>query len=282
MGEKVYKPIIKEGDHLIRSKENPDRVRGLTRDENNQNPDIIEWEEYDVDDLQSVSTEFDADEGKTVQLTPEQEEMAQLIGAALAAAIWTGGSIVYHKFILPWWNNSAWPWIKEKCRNIKNSITKEKPGKDVTAQQYEVIEEPIQDKKFADVSLHLDSAFKQFSFEMDEEETQEHMMRLVYHMLGVINEIRIISNALIRKECYSDAQYIELQKTSEKYLSERVAFCFDQMYSNEQLHLDLNTSRELFALTGGGVRLNGEYVPVQADKIDEALKRMPIPEKPKS
>lgn len=51
MGEKVYKPIVKDGDHLIRSKDNPDRVRGLTRDENNQNPDIIEWEEYDIDDL---------------------------------------------------------------------------------------------------------------------------------------------------------------------------------------------------------------------------------------
>ena len=50
MGEKVYKPIVKDGNHLLRSKDNPDRVRGLTRDENNQNPDIIEWEEYDVDD----------------------------------------------------------------------------------------------------------------------------------------------------------------------------------------------------------------------------------------
>lgn len=37
MGEKVYKPIVKDGDHLIRSKDNPDRVRGLIRDENNQN-----------------------------------------------------------------------------------------------------------------------------------------------------------------------------------------------------------------------------------------------------
>ena len=47
MGDKVYKPIIKEGDHLLSSKETPGRVRGLTRDENNQNPDIIEWEEVD-------------------------------------------------------------------------------------------------------------------------------------------------------------------------------------------------------------------------------------------
>ena len=40
MGEKVYKPIKKEGDHLLRSKNNLSRVRGLTRDENNQNQDI--------------------------------------------------------------------------------------------------------------------------------------------------------------------------------------------------------------------------------------------------
>jgi hypothetical protein len=34
MGEKVYKPIVKDGNHLLRSKDNPDRMRGLTRDEN--------------------------------------------------------------------------------------------------------------------------------------------------------------------------------------------------------------------------------------------------------
>ena len=50
----------------------------------------------------------------------------------------------------------------------------------------------------------------------------------------------------------------------------------NQLLSNKKLHLDLNTSRELFSLTGGGVRINGEYVPVQAIKIDEALKAIPI------
>ena len=87
MGEKVYKPIVKDGDHLIRSKDNPDRVRGLTRDENNQNPDIIEWEEYDVDDLRSDDYDPYPYEERRVQLTPEQEEFAQQVGEALGAAI---------------------------------------------------------------------------------------------------------------------------------------------------------------------------------------------------
>lgn len=104
------------------------------------------------------------------------------------------------------------------------------------------------------------------------------MMRLVYHMLGVVNEIRIISNARIRKDYKSEELCIEWRKEVEKFLSEKVAAGLDQLLSNNNLHLDLNTSRELFSLTGGGVRLNGEYVPVQAIKIDEALKAIPMSE----
>lgn len=62
------------------------------------------------------------------------------------------------------------------------------------------------------------------------------------------------------------------------FLSEKVAVGLDQLLSSKNLRLDLNTSRELFSLTGGGVRLNGDYVPVQATKIDEALKAIPMQE----
>jgi hypothetical protein len=103
-------------------------------------------------------------------------------------------------------------------------------------------------------------------------------MRLVYHVLGVVNVIRIISNTRIRKDCKSEQLCIEQQKKVEKFLSEKVAAVLDQLLSNGNLHLDLNTSRELFSLTGGGVWLNGEYVPVQAIKIDEALKAIPMSE----
>lgn len=47
------------------------------------------------------------------------------------------------------------------------------------------------------------------------------MMRLVYHMLGIVNEIRIISNARIRKDCKSK-KYIERQQETDKFLAEKV------------------------------------------------------------
>ena len=43
------------------------------------------------------------------------------------------------------------------------------------------------------------------------------------HMLGVVNEIRIINNARIRKDCESEELCIEQQKEDEKFLSEKVA-----------------------------------------------------------
>lgn len=36
MGEKVYRPIIKEGDHLVKSKENEGRILGVSQDSNNK------------------------------------------------------------------------------------------------------------------------------------------------------------------------------------------------------------------------------------------------------
>lgn len=280
MGDKVYKPIVKDGNHLIRSKDNPDRVRGLTRDENNQNPDIIEWEEYDVDDLRSDDYEQPPYEERHIQLTPEQEKFAQQVGEALGTAIVAGGILLFREVIYPWWKNTVWPWVKSKTNSIKNTVGAKKEQESCsTTTKASIKNETIPNRRLEEVSSQIDRVFEQFYFDMDEEETKAHMMKLVYHMLGMVNEIRIISNARICKDCESEVLCIERQKESEKFLSEKVALGLDQLLSNENLRLNLNTSRELFSLTGGGVRLNGEYVPVQAVKIDEALKAISLTEK---
>ena len=52
MSEKHYRPIIKDGDHLVQSKKNSNRVIGQTRNAENKNPDIIEWEEVEDTDYE--------------------------------------------------------------------------------------------------------------------------------------------------------------------------------------------------------------------------------------
>lgn len=268
MGKKVYTPIVKEGTHLLHSTENPNRVRGLTRDSNNQNPDIIEWEEYDLDDLISDNCDSYSYESQHTQLTPEQKEFAQQIGEVLGAAIAAGGILLFREVIYPWWTNTARPWIKKQGNSIKSKVKGRKNLEPTDTVNHGI----VLDKQFVEVSSQIDSAFEQCYFDMSEDELKEHILQLVYHMLGVANEIRIISNIRICRDCKSKEECIARQKEVEKFLSEKVSTELNRLLSNKSLRLDLETARELFSLTGGGVRLNGEYVPVQPMKIDEVLK----------
>lgn len=42
MEEKLYRPILKVGEHLVASKEHDGRVRGISQDENNKTTNIVE------------------------------------------------------------------------------------------------------------------------------------------------------------------------------------------------------------------------------------------------
>ena len=50
MGEILYRPVINDGEHLLHSKSNPNNVKGLTRDSDNKNPNINDWEPVEVID----------------------------------------------------------------------------------------------------------------------------------------------------------------------------------------------------------------------------------------
>lgn len=258
MGQKVYKPIIKDGDHLVRSKEHPERVRGLSRDGDNKNQDIPEFEEVDLEDLRE-----DNGSEKSV-LTAQQKEIADQIGTILGTAILAGMVYVTEKQIKPWWQRKALPWLSDKMHKIVQKIT----GKD---QKDDAVEVEVIDDRYPEVSERIDPIFKEMYYQMSEPEARQHVVNLIYHMLGMINEIRIISNSQISKESNSKEEAIKHQKESEQYLVSKVSENLNNLLSNEDLNLDLNTSKELMNLTGGGVYLNGTYMPVQPDKIKKAM-----------
>lgn len=166
MGEKVYKPIMNTGDHLVQSKDNPDRVRGLTRDMNNQNPGIPEWEELDLEDLVPSQQEPEPYEPQPVQLTPEEEKLAKMAGEALGAAICRGTEILIKDVISPWWKNVAWPWIKDKGEILVAVLNNEK----TKAEQIKMPEPKETRPTVPDVEIQtLENAFEQIYIDMDKE-----------------------------------------------------------------------------------------------------------------
>ena len=264
MGEKYYKPILKDGDHLVRSSKNPERVRGQSRDADNKNPDIVEWEEIEIED-NSYDYEPIPYEERQVQLSPEEERIAQAIGEALGAAIVAGAVWLIDNKVTPWWKRTAWPWIKEKGNDAIAFFKGEEKTKTKQNKKVEIPTELIS------VSSQIDETFERFYIEMDEKEAKQHILKILFHMLEIANEIRIMSNAQIKHNDESEEEYSRRIDVSEQYLTDKVASNLDRILSNKELQLDARTSKELFGLFGGGVTMNGEYIPVESRKVYEAI-----------
>ena len=267
MKEKLYRPILKEGDHLVKSKENEGRVRGVSQDVNNKTTDIVEWEEVEVED-QSDNYEL-----QNTELTPEQRQIAELIGTALASGIIFGARKFNEHIIQPWWHNSAKPWINNKVSNAKQRYSDK-------TKKIEIIEKTKETSTLVNVDTDtqidsmMDQAFDSIQFDMSTEEAQKHMINLIYHILGVAYEIKILSNSRIADRFDNENIRLENQHKVEKLLVKKVADNINNLLSDKRLQLDVSTSKQIFSLLGGGIRINEEYIPVEIEKIELAISSM--------
>ncbi len=283
---KVYKPVIKDGDHILRSKGNPERVRGLARDQENKNPDIIEWEEYDMDDLFEEEYGFSPYEYRYnnggydpnryndySHLSKEEQEAADEFAEEVATAVFYLGALLFEEVVIPWWKSSAWPWLKDKGKSVKETLKSKRNRRIKKVEKHKKTDTTLDSiTVVSDIDEIIESCF----IDLDEDEAKEHMIKLIYHMLGVVNEIKILSNAHLKKKCESEIEYNKKKTEMERFLIERVSMGLDQLLSDDTLKLDMDTSRDLFMLTGGGIRLKGKYIPVQNQKIEDALRNLSI------
>lgn len=272
MGEKVYRPILKEGDHLVRSKDNEGRVRGVSQDENNKTTDIVEWEEVAIDEPQ-YEYPIEQYEQERVELTPEQQQLAQAVGKAIAAAAIYGMVQLHEQVVSPWWYSKAKPWIKGKWVDTKNFVSG-KTKVQAIIEKKEKNETGIQLSGDTQIDEMLDAEFESVQLNMTPDEAKEHMMKLIYHMLETAYEIKILSNARIVEHIEDETTQIEKKKETERLLAEKVSNNINKLLSDDTLMLDVNTSKQLFGLLGGGIRISGEYVPVELEKVNAAIESM--------
>lgn len=270
MGEKLYRPIIKEGDHLVKSKDNEGRVRGVSQDSNNKTTDIVEWEEVEIETQQEYY------ELERVELTPEQQELVETIGHDIADLVIYGTGQLNEHVIKPWWKNSAKPWIKGKVADIKQSFSGKTKAEKILEEHKKANNNIAATNTSTNIQIEemLDKELDSIQFDMSSEEAKHHVMKLIYHMIGTAYEIKILSNTRIVDQIEDEKTRLENQSKAENILAEKVANNINELLSDDKLLLDVSTSKQLFSLLGGGVRLNGEYVPVELDKVNEAINSM--------
>lgn len=250
MGRKLYKPILKDGYHLVDSSENSNRVRGQARDKENKNPDIVEWEAVDA-----VS----------------YKEMGEALAVAIIAAAAAGAGLYYviNNKVVPWWKSAALPWVKRRSDYVTSFFKGEKKYKSVQRANT-----GNKDKNLAEMekfSNQIDEVFEKMYIDMSETEAKQHLLKIIFHMLEIANEIRIMSNAHIKRHSESEEDLRLRIDASEKFLVKKLAYNLDLILSNPEMYLDEKTSNDLFNLLGGGLITNGEYIPVEAQKVYDAI-----------
>jgi len=52
---------------------------------------------------------------------------------------------------------------------------------------------------------------------------------------------------------------------------EKVSIKINDLLSDDTLNLSLSDQQQIFNLLGGGIKRNGEYVPVEPSKVSEAI-----------
>ena len=273
MGEKLYKPILRDGDHLVKSKKNEGRVRGVSQDVNNNTTDIVEWEEVEIEE-KDYNYEDKDQALQNVELTQEQQQFAEMIGVAIAAGIIYGAGKLNEHIIRPWWYNKAQPWINGKMSEVKRKFfcktktSKNSENKKEMSSQASMLIDVETNTQIDDM---MDQAFNSIQFDMSTKEAKMHIMNLIYHMLGIAYEIKVLSNSRIADEYEDENMRLKNQAKAEKFIAEKVADNINHFLSDEQLQLDVFTSKQLFSLLGGGIRINEEYIPVETEKIELAI-----------
>lgn len=273
MGKKVYyEPILRDGDHLVSSKNNPDRVRGVSRDKDNKNPDIPEWrrieieEKDDTEDMFADSYLYGCEDQQIEQTQEDSSNEDAMVNLVLLGGLALGWAV--DKLIGP----------RLKKKNEKAYRKEERPKREERPRREERTSQLTYLSTIPQINAtqEVDNVFYNCQFNMGTEELRKHMMNMIYHMLGMVNEIRIMRNAIIRDNSETETMYFERQRAFEQELLSRVANNLNYYLSNESLMLDVDTSRQVFRLLDGGIYMNNRYVPVRLERIDRVMREQSL------
>ena len=260
-----------------------EELEGLPRIKKNKNTDIVEWEEVDLDDFiygyansQSGYSEPEYSEPEPRELSPAEQELMNAISTLLVKVVEVGVAELHEHVIKPWWNQRGEPWVKNKIDLVRKKFKKKKrEDSTVRNNKTDLKQDNVEVVSVSPVEKNSIIFDEKIFSEMSTEEVQEHLLKLIYYILGTAYEIKIISNTKIKNETQNQDEYIEKKELAEKILAAKVASSINELLSNKQLALDSPQSNQIFNLLGGGIRMEGEYVPVDLNKVYIALNSLP-------
>jgi hypothetical protein len=189
---------------------------------------------------------------RPVKLNPADKDFtrkALIIGLAVVAVA-IGVAIVVHnrQRITRWWQEKIVPLLSRAKDDDSQVLTPEaSPAEFATA---------------------IDLTLADYRANMDSEEAKRRLVALLAAAAFIADQMRLLASAHIE----DDAACPELESAMARLATPQVTAMIDHMLQSNTSMLDESTSERFLQLFGGGVVIDGEYLPLKNDKVQEALR----------
>ncbi|MBI9047100.1 MAG: hypothetical protein JEZ06_21620 [Anaerolineaceae bacterium] len=272
----VYRPILKEGTHLSSSNDTDGAFRGNLLDDNTNKP-VANAEWVKVDESEDVCDyPYDYQENQKMrELSPEDQELAELIGEAIGEVIAAGTIYILTEYVAPpvkhWWQNNAVPTMKEKWKILTDKRKDKLSPKGKKESKLHTNEIVTANGTVSGMfSYELEEAHEKYMNDMTSEEAQRELLDIFILSALLMKKIRKLSNARIIIKEDAPGEYLEGQKILERLTTPEFIGSMNQILENNPQLMEEKTA-DLSWILGRNLVLNGQYVPIEIGKFKEAM-----------
>lgn len=193
------------------------------------------------------------------ELTPKQQETAQILVEALAAGIMWIATEVVAPNVKYWWQNSAAPVLKDKWNGI---IGNEKTVKNIAKSKATTTTPAVAPASSVSNVFYqeLDDTYENYATNMTSEEAQRELLDIFILSAMIAAKVKRLSNANI-----VDEQDMIYRLTAPEYINgiNRI------LQSNPELLEEKSAS--LSEILGRSLIMNGAYEPIKNNQLKERL-----------
>lgn len=280
MIKKLYEVEYDDNLHMADAADDPDYKRGLLYDDDGNLKAHAKMREVDEDELRDRYAErdqYDYDyeydyERREVELTPEQQELAQLAGEALAAML-ISLIAAASPHVRHWWETTAVPGIKGFFGNIAGffkGIGKKPRNKQVERPlTLQLAEASLQIDPKA-ISAELDTAYEGYRENMSSEEAQKTLVEVAILASMLAERIKKLSAAKIADDGITGG-YLGWQETVNRLSSQELIDGVNRILEGDVKLFDAAQIANLELILGRNLYENGQYIPIESSEFRQRL-----------
>jgi len=200
----------------------------------------------------------DSEDGNEPPVEPDAdgaspEEIAQMIGAAIGVAVVVvAGAVLAAPHVKRWWLDTLMPRLRRLGRK---------------GRKRDVVEPLALTAAPADFSRAVEVAVDQAGERMSRAEAEKRLAAILAAAAFIADQVRTLRNARI-----DDGDFAELAHAMDMLSTRQVTDAINRMLEADTSLLDEKTSKEFIRVFGGGGEVDGQYVPIQNERIREALR----------